>query len=89
MALLQKHLKRKHIEHLEAEGRKKAAQCGLDQGGVVAVQLGASPVSWRSPIAKHIADDVKESLVQRLGAESDDLILISAGDSTAVSLVVP
>eukprot|EP00057_Strongylocentrotus_purpuratus_P026784 XP_011681258.1 PREDICTED: aspartate--tRNA ligase, mitochondrial [Strongylocentrotus purpuratus] len=74
------HLKRKHIDHLEAEGKKKATQLGMEKGGVIGVRLEASPASWKSPIAKYIEDDVKERLVKSLGAETGDLFFIAAGE---------
>lgn len=81
----QNHLNRKHIDHLGAEGRKKATQLGIEKGGVVGVRLEASPASWKSPIAKYLGDDVKEKLVKSLGAETGDLFFIAAGEQDIVS----
>ncbi|XP_041481726.1 aspartate--tRNA ligase, mitochondrial-like [Lytechinus variegatus] len=74
------HLKKKHVELLENEGRKKASQLGMEKGGVIGTRLEASPASWKSPIAKYVGGDVKERLVKSLGAEPGDLFLIAAGE---------
>ncbi|XP_071501975.1 aspartate--tRNA ligase, mitochondrial-like [Diadema antillarum] len=82
------HLTRKSVDQLESEGAKKAMQCGSENGGVVVVRLGATPAAWKSPIAKYIGDDIKERLVGRLGAESGDLLFLSAGETHVVNPVL-
>ncbi|XP_071802616.1 aspartate--tRNA ligase, mitochondrial-like [Asterias amurensis] len=70
------HLKSKDYEHLQSEAKKRS------QHGVLIVQV-RDDLTWKSPIAKHLPETVRQEMAQSLDVSQGDMLLVAAGPNNS------